>query len=473
MGAYYDQIIPLSIAPKRAQLFTIKTSKRKNWYIRILKKEGSGYFQKSLRTTSYELAVSKAEEMYLEMWNSEARGLRFTDRRFLPLFVEFMEQYDFAEKRLIRVRGIFSRYFKPFFKNIRVSRIDGKLFNDYLRWRVNYWQMAEESGILKDEISTGKGIYNIAKVPRESTLKSERQILKQFLFYCAENHYIENIPALRSNFKSIAGLSNDVNYRGERIRSKSLSVSMEKKIERQLRKYSLIDGEKINNRLKRFGRARLYYFIYICRHTLIRPSVEATSLLWSDLTISPSKRHKGLEVAMLHVKNGKGGRPRYCVMPYGQLPLITKWRSLTRELSDERLGNENDFVFPKWNGSKAEATQIGRLLGVKLNDWGLKRDEQGKSISMYSVVRHTGISRRIVRSGWDVGQVATAAGTSIQQISKFYYSEFIEQDPDRWAMTFKNGIPMLTEKKIKKINAEVRKWEDLMLSFEEEDLCKE
>tara|TARA_R100001079_G_scaffold64557_1_gene33457 strand:- start:62 stop:544 length:483 start_codon:yes stop_codon:yes gene_type:complete len=160
-------------------------------------------------------------------------------------------------------------------------------------------------------------------------------------------------------------------------------------------------------------------------------------------------------------------------MPYGQLPLITKWRSLTRELSDERLGNENDFVFPKWNGSKAEATQIGRLLGVKLNDWGLKRDEQGKSISMYSVVRHTGISRRIVRSGWDVGQVATAAGTSIQQISKFYYSEFIEQDPDRWAMTFKNGIPMLTEKKIKKINAEVRKWEDLMLSFKEEDLCKE
>ena len=473
MGAYYEQIIPLSIAPKRAQLFTLKSSKRKFWYIRILKKDKSGYFQKSLRTDVYDVAVSKAEEIYLEMWNSESRGLRFTDRKFNPLFLEFMEQYDFAEKRLIRVRGVFLRYFKPFFKNIRISRIDGKLFKDYLRWRVNYWQNAEIDGSLKDEISSGKGIYNIAKIPRESTLKSERQILKQFLFYCAENHYIENIPSLKSSFKSISGLREEMNYRGERIRSKSLSVDMERKIEIRLRRYSLIEGEKIKNRLKRFGRARLYYFIYICRHTLIRPSVEATSLLWSDLTIAPSKRHEGLEVAMLHVRNGKGGRPRYCVMPYGQIPLITRWRLLTRELSDGRLGNENDFVFPKWDGTQAEATQIGRLLGVKLNDFGLKRDEQGKSISMYSVVRHTGISRRIVRSGWDVGQVATAAGTSISQISKYYYSEFIEQDPDRWAMTFKNGIPVLTEKKIKKINAEVRKWENLLLSFKEEELCKE
>ena len=64
MGAYYEQIIPLSIAPKRAQLFTLKSSKKKFWYIRILKKEKSGYFQKSLRTDVYDVAVSKASLLF-------------------------------------------------------------------------------------------------------------------------------------------------------------------------------------------------------------------------------------------------------------------------------------------------------------------------------------------------------------------------------------------------------------------------
>jgi hypothetical protein len=97
----------------------------------------------------------------------------------------------------------------------------------------------------------------------------------------------------------------------------------------------------------------------------------------------------------------------------------------------------------------------------------LDKDQEGRTITLYSVARHTAITRRIERSNWDVGRVATAAGTSIQQISTSYYEAFIRQNPDRWAMTFKKGVPYLSEKKQDEIDRGVERWEKMMEGFDE------
>ena len=83
-------------------------------------------------------------------------------------------------------------------------------------------------------------------------------------------------------------------------------------------------------------------------------------------------------------------------------------------------------------------------------------------MTMYSIARHTGITRRIERSNWDVGRIATAAGTSIQAISSSYYEAFIRQNPDRWAMTFRNGKPTLTERKLERITKGAQIWDEYL-----------
>ena len=70
---------------------------------------------------------------------------------------------------------------------------------------------------------------------------------------------------------------------------------------------------------------------------------------------------------------------------------------------------------------------------------------------MYSIARHTSITRRIEDSGWSVGQVATLAGTSIKQISTFYYEAFVNQNTDRWANTYRDGDGKIEDVKVRRI----------------------
>lgn len=154
------------------------------------------------------------------------------------------------------------------------------------------------------------------------------------------------------------------------------------------------------------------------------------------------------------------------VMPYGQVHYITTYHDYCKEFG---FGRPDDWVFPKWDGGQLEPHIIGRLLRDKLEKEGLHRDEYGKVITMYSIIRHTGITRRIENSNWDVGRVATAAGTSIKQVSAFYYEAFAKQNPDRWAITFKDGVPRIEEKKLKRISDAAAKYEEWMDGFETED----
>ena len=123
--------------------------------------------------------------------------------------------------------------------------------------------------------------------------------------------------------------------------------------------------------MRRFGRARLYYFVYWSYHSLIRPSTELTRIKWSDVRIEDSRKHKGQKIGLINVRDSKTGTPRVCVMPYAQVELITKWRQLTLELTNNSaqgvLGLDDDYVFPSWDGSEGKARQIGFLLRKKLN----------------------------------------------------------------------------------------------------------
>jgi hypothetical protein len=460
MADYYEITERLKIDSKRVMIFTLKSSSTKYWYVRIRRKHGSGYFQKSLKTTSRDGARDIAKKLYMEMWNTESKGVKYVDARFNDLFRDFLEHSQLGTHRHARASGVYTRYFSEFFGNTPISQIDTKMFNEYLRWRCEYWTEKEKSGNVSNEQLGGTPVYHYAKVPSEGSLKSERQIFKQFLYYCAENRFIDTVPHLKSNLAKVRG----VKYRSERQKAKALTKQQEERIERLLRKFCLTEGQKDKNWIRQFGRARLYYFIHICKHTLIRPSTEATALKWRDIEIVNSKkffRDNGVpyKLGMINVRESKTGKPRRTVMPYGQVPLLLNWRAMSKDFG---FGLPEDYVFPNHKGQRIQSHLIGRLLRDKLALWGEHRTENGQVVTLYSIARHTAITRRIERNGWDVGQVATAAGTSVLQISKFYYEAFVAANPDRWAVTFKDGNPVLSDKKHKAIDEQLAVWEDML-----------
>ena len=448
---YYDQTERLPLDRKRIMLFTLKGAATKNWYVRIRKAKGTGYFQRSLKTDNIAIARDKATKLYMEMWSVEEKGVEYSDACFSDTFKQFIDEAGFSKYRKIRCRGIFTRYFSPYFKNTPLHKIDTASFQKYLEWRVKYWSRLKESGEL-DRLRARNEVAHIAKIPSEITLKAEKQFFKQFLYWCEAKRIIEYVPSLRVNMRSLLGASINT----KRQKAKALGRAQQRRIEKLLREYCLEDGQDDNNIMRRFGRARLYFFVYWSYHSLIRPSTELTSIKWSDVRIEDSRKHEGQKIGLINVRNSKTGTPRVCVMPYAQVELITKWRKLTLLLTEHSaqgsLGLDDDYVFPSWDGSEGKARQIGFLLRKKLNEWGENiTDEGDRVITMYSIARHTGITRRIEDSGWSVGQVATLAGTSIKQISTFYYEAFVNQNPDRWANTFRDGDGKIEDRKIRRI----------------------
>lgn len=324
--------------------------------------------------------------------------------------------------------------------------------------------MAETEEKLEQERRSGTPVFNISKVPAVSTLRGERQVMVQFLGYCVREQYISQLPLLRAKIENIEGVVASRN----RKKAKALDPDLEGNIERALRDYCLDRGQDDDNWLRRFGRARLYFFIYWSRHSLIRPSSELTHVKWRDVEIQDSQKHDGYKLALINVLNSKTGKPRLAVMPYGQTELIFRWRDYCKTFNtltnSNMFGKQEDYVFPSYKGGHelVETHLLGRLLARNLKLWGLNRTEDGRIVTMYSIARHTGITRRIERSNWDVGRIATAAGTSIQAISSSYYEAFIRQNPDRWAMTFRNGKPTLTERKLERITKGAQIWDEYL-----------
>ena len=447
---YYGEQHRLDLDRKRILVFTLKDAVNKNYYVRIRKRNGKGYFQRSLKTDKLDVATTKAKQLYMEMWNVEDKGLEFSDACFSDTFPDFIKYSGLSTHRQTRAKGIFNRYWSPYFRNIQLHKIDTKSYQEFLEWRVRYWDNVD----LDELRASGDNVYHVNKRPTETTLKSEKQLFKQFLYWCETKRLIDVVPSLRINLKALLG----DRFTSKRQKSKALTRAQERRIQGKLRKFALTDGQKDKNKMRAYGRARLYYFINWARHTLIRPSTELTGLKWYDVEIMPSKKEPGRKIALINVRHSKTGEPRYAVMPYGQMNFVSDWHKISKS---NGFGKPNDYVFPAWEGGevKTEAHIIGRLLRDKLKLWGEHlEDETSKVITLYSLARHTGITRRI-EGGWQVGQVATAAGSSVKQISMFYYQEFVRANPDKWANTFKDGKVKIDDERQRKINEAISKME--------------
>lgn len=428
------------------QLASTKTPR--SWYVRI-KKTGRGYHQESLETTNKAAAIEKAEKIWFQYRNSEETGIKYGKRRFNDHFLRFIESRTWSESRGIRVKFVFKRYFSDFFSDYSIDQIDHHLWTEYLDWRLNYWQRREDAG----QSTAG----NAKKKPSINTIRSERQLLLQFLRWLHLYKHIAQVPPI----SAIYDPSNLKKMNSNRTRGLPMSSTQYASIIRRLRNWSIHKDAEEKNWVHSFARKRLFYFIVISTNCLLRMGTEATGMKWRDLKLVDSTRYPNTKVALWYVRQGKmGGRDKPAVSTYRGLLHILRWRSICAEYG---FGKDSDFVFPNWNGEQIPTFYLNKTLQLRLQEWDddtnhMTLTPSNTKITLYSF-RATAISRRITKSKWDIIQVAEAANTSVATISKHYAGDWIEQDPDRYADTSKKEMLYLGISE----QAEI---EDLLAEFE-------
>jgi len=430
MPEYYKNKTPCYWEPAKCCIYQIATTKKpRSWYVRV-KKQGTGYHQESLETSNKELAMEKAKNVWRQYRNAEDRGVTYGNSDFNSLFMRFLDGYTWGAHRYIRVSHIYKRFFSDYFGKIDIQDVDNGEWKRYLDWRLDYWAVAEAKG----QHVPG----NAKRKPSQATIRSERQLLVQFLKWCNENGHLASVPSISVRYD--AGTEKRIEMK--RTRGLPMTAHQYASAIKRLSNWSMKQNDE-DHWIRRYARQRLFFFILITTSCLLRMGTEATNLKWKHLDFFDSKRYPGTKIACWRITHGKtGGRDQPAVSTYAGTLYILRWLKLCKEYG---FGKPDDYVFANWDGERVPTFYLNKTLTKKLAEWGITETPAGTRITLYSF-RATAISRRIVKAGWDIQLVAEAANTSIATISKHYTKEWVEAAPDRLADTSRDRTLYLSDK---------------------------
>jgi len=410
-------------------VYQIEGSKKGTWYHRIKREVGTGYYSKSLKTTDRSLAISKAFEEYKMLLVAEASSAQYGYTGFVSLFEKFIKGNEWSLSRKRTILKTYNTYLKPFFAGYQIHNINNIVFTQWLHWRLTYWQSKLDNG--------EKMPVHYKLNPAKSSVSLERSVLVQFLSWCAKWQYLRSVPILDTIDKKNKLVRRYCTFKKK---NRAMSMSRGNEIKSRLRKYAFeTNGKgKGNDKRHRYTRMRLYFFIMISYHTVLRPTTELTRMSWSNVKMKQSKRYPDLYFAYIKHQWGKeqannDNRERTAVSTYEGARIITEWRKIQQE--EFGLGKDSDLVFPNLDGSVVDTRRLGILFRSLLIKWCL-RNEDGYDITMYSF-RHTKI-RQLIIDGKKMGAVAEQSNSSLRTISETYFSPLFEDgDLDRYANQFK------------------------------------
>lgn len=428
-------ITPCSWDIERCIIYRRSDVDSNKWYCRIRRDNGKYLIRSTKKLNQYD-AMRVAKELYLELLMAERQNIIYGRNTFEHLWKLFIKKSSVSSVRKERFRSVGQRYFIAFFGAIDVALISSEVWEKYLNWRISYWSEKRKNG--------SKNIPSwVKEKPSERTLLLERQILRQFLHYCHDSGRLYTVPRLRV---VVSDVEQSKNVNTSKTRGDAIPMKLMLSIEAKLRHHAF--KSKDTNKSRNFARLKLYYYIKIMYHSLLRPIVsEMNDIKWSDIEVLPSDEVDGAFVAVIRVSDGKKGK-RTAIMTYSGTKFLLEWRKICCGYS---FGGEGDYVFPHYKTKgKTTTWHIGTQLRNRLKSYGMRKLPTGQNITLYSW-RASAITNRI-KAGWDVGRVSTAANTSIKAISESYYSEIMAAQRDRFANQFKDEA-IVSDKDKKKVVA--------------------
>ena len=354
-------------------------------WLRNLKKYKYVNLDSQALTTAIEVAIRK--QALFEVREDE--GLSVFRTTVSSKLVDFESEYlqrSVSAQRKVLVKNQLQR-FHEYFTGRSVNSISVSEYKDYIEWR-------------KQNNQRGKQ-YTISN----SVLHSEVILMGSFVGHLANNGAIGE--RLFRSLKS-SGWSNFI---GKKETRGAFTVEQYKK----LRDYTANwHTEKKLDARARYTRQVVHWLIRIAGHTGLR-TIELKNLRWRDI----AEHEKGCVLSVKGKSYAKRERFRRILSDSGTYQYLYEVKIITQELANGtgRLLTDNDFVFVKHNGKRADDLWAQNI-SIALSRLNMKKDEEGRRISLYSL-RHYFATRQI-EAGISIYDLAEYMGTSVSMIEQYY-----------------------------------------------------
>jgi len=439
----------------------INQGRRQFWQVRVRKRDGK-YSYQSTKTTDEYLAVSMARKIYHDLWLIEQADLSYVPeakRKIKNFYQEWVKTVNVSPVRHRFVKGIWERYLLDFFGEYKPDEVSQAKWDLYVDYRIGFWKDLTDKEARK---------RRVAKKPSVTLMKSELQTLRQMLMWCERKGYAKKIQQFSvkdksrlnntrsrskniepERFRKIKNLLDKRAHYPYRVAGKDLGKSMfdvtaEEAQEALLKRSN--DAGKGNYVCNIKGlnvgitampthtyyRLLMFYFIQTSYFSLVRPSRELTSLKWSDVSIKyvDINGEKEPMALLTNIISKKGRNKRRWLTGRGTIALL-RWRVFA---SGYGFGKDEDYIFADYRqDGPVKAGNVGAAFTRVLRIEGLRKDLEGRNITLYSFCRSQGI--RVALENYTVAEVAMMSDVSIDVLQKFYMERVIYDPKPLYART--------------------------------------
>lgn len=367
------------------RIFIYKRPHSNNYQCRLLIPGNKGYIIQSCKTSSFAEASRFAFDLYDKLRFKILNKLPLEVKTFNQIFKEFVEHANKSEYREDFCKGTFKRYLSVYFGKYNIEEITSVIADNYFLWRKNYYKLfpKQKNG-------------NVTKIPSESTLRMEKQLILEIFNYAFVAGYINRVPKI--NFK--------VHKNDER--RDPFEPNEYKQIVKGFKKLSEQKNIAKNNL---YQLKMIYNFIIFLRHTGLRVG-EAYALKCCDVKAIQHQNEQGDMISLLHVyvpKKTKTGKRTVVSLPEA----FTAYSNIKKFSMFQK---PDDYFFNNYDGSIFDGSS--KTFITYLKKWGLYISKDGGQRPYYSL-RHTYATEQI-KNGVDIYDLALNMGTGIKQIENHY-----------------------------------------------------
>ena len=354
--------------------------------------------RRSLRTTDYETALIRAEEMINKIHGEIAVGAKIfgiTLGQLVERYIEHrqkdVDQGEITRERLGTIRSQLRALLRVKSPSLKLSELDA---DSFLEWR----HMRREDN------------PNVSKV----TLRNEIATIGHMFKWSFDAKIQRHIPALR--FEKIR-------IRGDEVGRRDMLTDGPDGEYAQLTKYfrTYCSAKECPDPEERYRREDVRDYILILANSCMRTG-ELNQLRWGDIKTlyPPAMDDAGLEVSLIKIEiRGETSKVR------NSRTVIVRGGEYFKRIRKRRNGifiDDDDFVFPNLDGTAPITDRqlyphwykLMEAIGIPKKDY---KGNQGRQLSFYGL-RHFAITRRLQDNS--IFDVAQMSGTSSLYIEKHY-----------------------------------------------------
>lgn len=358
-----------------------------SWIFRIHLKEEDRHYRRSLGTTDYNEALKASTTAVIELLATVKSGqrvlaLRLADlhRKFSLMMDRKVEQGEISKNtwknQNYRVRlGL--EFIKTKYKHgleTRITDIDGKVFNDYLDWRI------------ASNKEKGRGL-------RRDVIRDELLVIRKMFHFAIKNSLCHQ--------KSVPVWDFAVEKQGptrERITFKERTIFI-----RKVLRWAFVEPKDSTSDQLKYHRMMVASLISLAESSGMR-SGEIFGLTNNDVSKIGDNEH----LINIRGETSKVKKSRQ---------IIVQSRSLKTWIKDHQKWKERtDFLFAPFHDGKTSARD------TFYHQYGAIREAlKPDNLDWYDLYhcRHWWITQRLL-AGEDIYQIAQAAGTSVKEIEQTY-----------------------------------------------------